>query len=56
MTLQFAIACVVTSGVGFLMIARGLFDQMLEPREHRFCAACGRKLAHGICKSCRTHG
>lgn len=53
MTLQLVTACAVTCGVGFLMIVRGLHEQMLEPRRHRFCAACGRRLERPVCDCSR---
>jgi hypothetical protein len=42
---QIALALVVTSGAGFLMVASGVHKRLLERPQARLCASCGRELS-----------
>ena len=45
---------VITSGVGYLMVAAGLHKSMLEwRRTARMCPTCGRALTARVCSCSR---
>ena len=48
-----AILAVLTSGVGFLMVASGIHKSMLEWRRNgRLCPSCGRQISERVCSFC----
>ena len=48
-----AILAVLTSGVGFLMVASGIHKSMLEWRRNgRLCPSCGRLITARVCSFC----
>ena len=48
-----AILAVLTSGVGFLMVASGIHKSMLEWRRNgRLCPCCGRQISGRVCSFC----
>jgi NADH pyrophosphatase NudC (nudix superfamily) len=50
---QLAVAFVVTTGVGFLMLVSGVHKNLLEWRNRRrHCPACGRLVDGRVCRSC----
>jgi succinate dehydrogenase/fumarate reductase-like Fe-S protein len=52
---QLAVAFVVTTGVGFLMLLSGVHKSLLEWRHRRrACPSCGRLVDGRVCRAC-TH-
>jgi NADH pyrophosphatase NudC (nudix superfamily) len=50
-----AVLALLTSGVGYLMVAAGLQKSALEwRRRRRFCPSCGRMLEKRVCSSCAS--
>jgi NADH pyrophosphatase NudC (nudix superfamily) len=48
-----AILAVLTSGVGYLMVASGIHKSMLEWRRNgRLCPSCGRLITSRVCSFC----
>jgi hypothetical protein len=48
-----AIIAVLTSGVGYLMVASGIHKSMLEWRRNgRLCPSCGRLIQARVCSFC----
>jgi hypothetical protein len=44
---------VLTSGIGYLMVAGGVQKSMLEwRRSSRMCPSCGRAIQHRVCSFC----
>jgi hypothetical protein len=43
----------LTTGVGYLMVAAGLHKSMLEwRRDGRVCPSCGREIRNRVCSFC----
>ena len=50
-----AILAVVTTGIGYLMVAAGLHKGALEwKRRQRMCPSCGRYLTARVCSACTS--
>jgi hypothetical protein len=50
-----AILAVLTSGVGYLMVASGVHKSLLEwRRSSRLCPSCGRVLTARVCTFCTS--
>jgi NADH pyrophosphatase NudC (nudix superfamily) len=48
-----AIVAVLTSGVGYLMVASGVHKSLLEwRRSTRLCPSCGRAMTSRVCTFC----
>jgi NADH pyrophosphatase NudC (nudix superfamily) len=48
---------VVTTGVGYLMVAAGLHKSLLEwRRSGRMCPSCGRAIQTRVCSFCTRSG
>ncbi|MFL5944051.1 MAG: hypothetical protein ACJ74D_02620 [Gaiellaceae bacterium] len=48
-----ALLAIVTTGVGYLMVAAGLHKSMLEwRRSTRSCPSCGRMIQDRVCSFC----
>jgi rRNA maturation endonuclease Nob1 len=53
--LNIATLAVVTSGVGYLMVAAGVGKSMLQWRRvARQCHGCGRSIETGVCSFCNS--
>ena len=53
--LNIAIIAVLTSGVGYLMVASGVHKSLLEwRRSSRLCPSCGRVLTARVCTFCTS--
>ena len=49
-----AMLAVITSGIGYLMVAAGIHKRMLEwRRTARVCPSCGRALTARVCTCSR---
>jgi NADH pyrophosphatase NudC (nudix superfamily) len=49
-----ALLAVITSGIGYLMVAAGIHKSMLEWRRTvRMCPSCGRSLTARVCSCSR---
>jgi len=50
-----ALLAVITSGIGYLMVASGVHKSLLEwRRTARMCPSCGRAIQTRVCSFCAS--